>query len=66
MSPIDVGITMSKVKVTGALNVRMISAHYLENYLSKNLHIPHIYWSYIVDDPTDFGVTISMSMSQRP
>jgi hypothetical protein len=32
MIPIDFWITSSKVKVTGALNVRMVSTHYLENY----------------------------------
>jgi hypothetical protein len=33
MTPIDFGVTGSKVKVTGALNVRMVSAYDLENYL---------------------------------
>jgi hypothetical protein len=30
MTPIDFEVTRSKVKVTGALNVRMIFADYLE------------------------------------
>jgi hypothetical protein len=39
MTPIDVGVTRSKVKVTGALYVRMVSADYLENYSSQSLHV---------------------------
>jgi hypothetical protein len=36
MTPIDVGVTRSKVKVTGALNVKMVSADYLENCIPKS------------------------------
>jgi hypothetical protein len=43
MSPIDFGITGSKVKITGALNVNMVSAYYLENFISQSHHISHIY-----------------------
>jgi hypothetical protein len=32
-------VSRSKVKVTGALNVRMVSAYYLEYILSQSLHI---------------------------
>jgi hypothetical protein len=32
MTPIDFGVTRSKVKVTGALNVRMVSADNIEKY----------------------------------
>jgi hypothetical protein len=32
MNPIDFGVTRSKVKVTGALNVKMVSADYLEKF----------------------------------
>jgi hypothetical protein len=46
MAPVDVGVTYSKVKITGALNVRMVSAHYLENFFSQSLHIsPNDVWS---------------------
>jgi hypothetical protein len=38
MTPIDFGVTRLKVKVIGALNVRMVSADYLENYTSQNLY----------------------------
>ena len=34
MTPIDFGVTSSKVKVTATLNVKMVSADYLENYIS--------------------------------
>jgi hypothetical protein len=37
MISIDFGETRSKVKVTGALNVRIVSARYLENYLLQSL-----------------------------
>jgi hypothetical protein len=46
MTLIDFGVTMSKVKVTGAFNVRMVSAHYLESYLSQSLRISNTDWSY--------------------
>jgi hypothetical protein len=36
MTPIDLGKSSSKVKVTGALNVRMVSAYYLEKYISQS------------------------------
>jgi hypothetical protein len=42
MTPIDFGVTILNVKVTGTLNVRMVSAHCLENHVSQNLHISHI------------------------
>jgi hypothetical protein len=45
MTPIDFGVTMSNVKVTGALNVNMVSAHYLESYLSQSLPISNTDWS---------------------
>jgi hypothetical protein len=32
MTRIDFGVTTSKFKVTRALNVKMVSTHYLENY----------------------------------
>jgi hypothetical protein len=32
MAPIDFGVTMLKVRVTEALNVKMVSADYLEKY----------------------------------
>jgi hypothetical protein len=54
MTPIDFGVTMSKVKVTGALNVKMVSADYLEKYSLQRLHISHIYWSLLVDNPYSF------------
>jgi hypothetical protein len=64
---------MSKVKVTGTLNVRIVSAHYLENYLSLSHYISHIDWSKLVDDPIDFGVfrsmvkvTVTLSMFDNP
>jgi hypothetical protein len=51
MTPIDFWVTRSKVKVTGALNVRMVSTDYLENYLSQSLDISHIDWCQLVDNP---------------
>jgi hypothetical protein len=54
MSPIDFGVTRSKVKVTGFLNVKMISADYLENYALQSLHISHSDWSLRVDDTYKF------------
>jgi hypothetical protein len=42
MSRIDIGITMSMVRVTGALKVRMVSAHYHEKYLSQSLYFSDI------------------------
>jgi hypothetical protein len=41
----DFGVTGSKVKVAGSLNVRIVSADYLGNYLSQSLHISHTDWS---------------------
>jgi hypothetical protein len=35
MTSIDFGVIRTKVKVTGALNVRMVYAYYLESILSK-------------------------------
>jgi hypothetical protein len=32
MTPIDFRVTRSKVKVTGALDIKMVSADYLEKY----------------------------------
>jgi hypothetical protein len=49
MTRIDFGVTRSKV--TGALNVKMVSADYLDKYVSHNLHISHSDWSSLVDDP---------------
>jgi hypothetical protein len=49
MTSIDFMVSRSEVKVTGALNVRMVSAHYLKNYLPQTLHISHIDWP--DDDP---------------
>jgi hypothetical protein len=51
MTPIDFDITRSKIKVTGALNVRMVSDDYLGYYSSQNLHMSHTDWSLLVDDP---------------
>jgi hypothetical protein len=45
MTRIAFGITRSKINDTGALNVRMISAYYLQNYLSQSLDISHTDWS---------------------
>jgi hypothetical protein len=45
MTPIDFGVTRSKVKVTGALNVKMVSADNLEKYVSQSLHISQSDWS---------------------
>jgi hypothetical protein len=39
------GVSGKKVKVTGALNVRMVSAYYLKNYVSESLDMSHIDWS---------------------
>ena len=33
------------VKITAALNVKMVSADYLKNSLSQSLHISHVDWS---------------------
>jgi hypothetical protein len=44
MTPIDFRVTSSKVKVTGALNVRIVSAHYLGYNSSQSLLISHIDW----------------------
>jgi hypothetical protein len=41
MISIDFGVTSLKAKSTGTLNVRMVFAYYLENYLSQSLHILH-------------------------
>jgi hypothetical protein len=45
MTPIDFGVTWSKVNVTGALNVRIVSADYLEKYSTQFFYISHIDWS---------------------
>ena len=50
MTPIDFGVTCSKVKVTMALNDKIVSADYLENHLSRGLDISHIDWSLLQDD----------------
>jgi hypothetical protein len=49
--PIDFEVTNSKVKITGALSVRVVSDHYLDRHSSLSLHISHIYWSYLVNGP---------------
>jgi hypothetical protein len=51
MTPVDFGVTSSKAKVTKALNVRIVSAHYLKNNLSQSCHICYIDWSYVVNNP---------------
>jgi hypothetical protein len=67
MTPIDFEVTRSKVKVTRALNVKMVSADYLERYLSQSLHISHSYWSLLVDDPYLFlGSLGQRSRSEGP
>ena len=38
---------------------KMVSADYLKYHLSQSLYILHVDWSWLVDDPTDFGVTRS-------
>jgi hypothetical protein len=43
--PIDFGITRSNVEVKGALNVRIVSAHYLGYNSLQSLLISHIDWS---------------------
>ena len=45
------GVTMSKVKDTVTLNVEMVSADYLEYYISQSHHMSHVGWSCQVDDP---------------
>jgi hypothetical protein len=47
MTPIAFGFTRSKVNITGALNVKMVPADYLEDFLSQ------------VSEPIDFGVSRS-------
>jgi hypothetical protein len=39
MKPIDFGFTRSRINVTGALNIRLISADYLENYTLQSFPI---------------------------
>ena len=51
MNPIHFGFTRSKVKVTLTLNVKMVSADYLENHLSQRFHISPVDWSWLGDDP---------------
>jgi hypothetical protein len=45
MKPFDFAVTSSKVKVKGALNVKMVSAYYIEKYSSQSRHISHSDWS---------------------
>jgi hypothetical protein len=42
MTPIDFGVTWSKVKVTGTSNGKIVSAQYLENYLSQSFDISYV------------------------
>jgi hypothetical protein len=42
VTPINFGVTGSKVKFTGAINFRMVSAFYLGYFLSRSLHDSHI------------------------
>jgi hypothetical protein len=51
MTYIDFGVTSLKFKVTGVLNFGMVSAQYLENYLSESLNISHIDGSKLEDGP---------------
>jgi hypothetical protein len=44
MTPIDFRITNSNVIETEALDVKMVSADYLDKFLSQSLHISHIDW----------------------
>jgi hypothetical protein len=46
MIPIDFGVTSLKVKVTEALNVKIVSTHYLQK-LAQSLHISHIDLSHV-------------------
>jgi hypothetical protein len=46
MTSIDFGVTRSKVKVTGALNVKMVSADYLEKYLTLKHLCPGVLFVY--------------------
>jgi hypothetical protein len=41
MTPIDIWVTRSKVEVTGALNITIVSAHYLGYNSLQSLDISH-------------------------
>jgi hypothetical protein len=41
IASIDIGITLSKVNVTGALNVRVVPAYYLEQVLSQSSYFTY-------------------------
>ena len=41
MTPIDFGVTRSKVKVTVNFHFKMVSANYPEYYISQSLYISH-------------------------
>jgi hypothetical protein len=41
MTSIDFGVTKSKVKVTGALNFEMVSADYLEKFVTKSAYFTY-------------------------
>ena len=59
MTSIYFGVTRSKVKVIVTLYVKMVVADFLENQSPQSLHIPHVDWSWLVDDPIDFIVSRS-------
>ena len=50
MTPIDFMVSRSKAKVTVTLNVKMVSADYIENHQSKRFHILLVDWPCLVDD----------------
>ena len=56
MTPINVKVSRSNVKVTVAFYAKTISAQYLEKFLSDTCNHGTWYkdWSYSVDDPYKF------------
>ena len=44
------GVSRSKFKVKVTLDVKMVSAYYLEYYIPQSFHISYVDWSSIVDD----------------
>ena len=51
MTPIEIGVTSSKVKVTVTVSVKLISDQLLINELTDWLDASHAHWTWTVDDP---------------
>ena len=51
MTPMEIGVTGSNVKVTVTIGLKTVSDQYLVNELTDRLDTSHVHWLWSVDDP---------------